>query len=247
MTIFVFANNVDTTLAGAISSSSTSLTLASANGLPSSIPAGAYLVITLNDAATEQNFEIIYATAVSGATLSGLVRGREGTHALSWGVGDFAYIAPTKGQQNNFGQLGASNTWIGNNTFTDPVAVANAVAGGQALALGQFPSNVTAGWTKTPRVDSSLGSIVMIEQWGFQACNSSGVTNLVFPIPFPSACLHVVSCGYQNSTTVQAYAVMNSVIATGFEWTAYSANSGSPPVIANSAGLVYNYWRAIGY
>ena len=59
MTIFVFANNVDTTLAGAISSSSTSLTLASANGLPSSIPAGAYLVITLNDAATEQNFEII--------------------------------------------------------------------------------------------------------------------------------------------------------------------------------------------
>jgi hypothetical protein len=105
MTLFVFANNVNTQLAGAISGTSTSLTLASTYGLPSSIPAGYYLALTLNDAATKQNFEIVYATAISGATLSGLLRAQEGTSALSWGVGDFAYNPPTAGQMHNFFQL----------------------------------------------------------------------------------------------------------------------------------------------
>lgn len=101
MTIFVFANNVDTTLAGNISPSSTSLTLSSSANLPTSIPTGYVFVITLNDVATRQNFEVIYATSVSGSTLSGLLRGQEGTAALSWSTGDFAYSAPTAGQMQN--------------------------------------------------------------------------------------------------------------------------------------------------
>ncbi|HDR9231313.1 TPA: hypothetical protein QDB29_001456, partial [Burkholderia vietnamiensis] len=66
--LFTFANNISTTLAGAISTGATSLTLSSAANLPSSIPAGKVLAITLNDVATRQQFEVIYATAISGAT-----------------------------------------------------------------------------------------------------------------------------------------------------------------------------------
>jgi len=140
MTIFIYANNVDTTLAGAISASATSLTLSSAANLPVSIPSGSAFVITLNDRATGQNFEIIYATAVSGATLSGLQRAQEGTAAQSWLANDYAYSAPTAGEMNGFGQLGAVNTWTGNNTFSNPIAVGAATAPGQAITKGQAES-----------------------------------------------------------------------------------------------------------
>lgn len=138
MTIFTFANNVNTTLAGALSPTSTSLTLSSTFGLPSSIPAGEVLVISLNDQATRKNFEIIYASSISGATLSGLSRGQEGTTALSWLTGDFAYNGPTAGQQASFGQLASANEWSGNNIFDQPVAVPAATLPGQAVNLGQI-------------------------------------------------------------------------------------------------------------
>lgn len=108
MAYFIYANNVKTTLAGAISSTATSLTLSSSANLPASIPPGYFFVITLNDVATQQNFEIIYATAISGATLSGLIRGQEGTAALDWSTNDFAYSAPTKGQMQALAWLNGS-------------------------------------------------------------------------------------------------------------------------------------------
>lgn len=118
MPIFTFANNVSTTLAGAFSSSATSFTLSSSANLPT-IPSGQYWAITLNDAATRGNFEIIYVGAITGATCSNLLRGQEGTAQLSWLTNDFAYSAPTKGQQASFGQLAAANAWAEANTFTD--------------------------------------------------------------------------------------------------------------------------------
>jgi hypothetical protein len=159
MTIFMFANNVDTTLAGPISSTATSLTLASTAFLPASIPSGQVLVITLNDQATRQNFEVIYATAISGATLSGLLRAQEGTSALSWSTGDYAYNSPTAGQQENFGQLPEANTWTGSNVFSQPLVVANAVENNEAVALGQLTGAIfikvtvfqsSSTWTPNP-------------------------------------------------------------------------------------------------
>jgi hypothetical protein len=140
MTIFTFANNVSTTLASPFSSSATSFTLASSAHLPASIPAGQYLAITLQDAATKSNYEVIYVGTVTGATCSNLLRGQEGTAALSWLTGDFAYSPPTAGQQQSFGQLGATNTWSGGNTFTQPVGVGNAATAGEAITLGQATS-----------------------------------------------------------------------------------------------------------
>jgi hypothetical protein len=152
MTIFMFANNVDTTLAGAISSSATTITLSSATHLPTSIPAGQVLVITLNDQATRQNFEVMYATAVSGATLT-VLRAQEGTAALTWLTGDFAYSPPTAGQQAGFGQLGANNTWSANNAFSASVTVDGTVTADSGFSV---PNNVAYSLTSTSGPFSAL-------------------------------------------------------------------------------------------
>ncbi|OYV52110.1 MAG: hypothetical protein B7X10_00260 [Burkholderiales bacterium 21-58-4] len=96
MSLFQWANNVNTTLAAAITNTQTTITLASSSGLPSSIPAGVYLPITLNDVATRSVFEVLYATAVSGATLT-VIRGQEGTTPQAWNTGDYAYSTISAG------------------------------------------------------------------------------------------------------------------------------------------------------
>jgi hypothetical protein len=138
MTTFIFANNINTTLAGPVSSSATSITLASTANLPASIPSGSVLVITLNDVATKQNYEIVYATARTGATLT-VLRAQEGTAALSWLTGDYAYSPPTAGQMVGFGQLSENNTWGANNTFSASVTVDGSVTADAGFSV---PNNV---------------------------------------------------------------------------------------------------------
>lgn len=105
MANFIFANNVSTSLASSVSPSATTIALASTTNLPTSIPAGTYLAITLNDAATKSNFEIVYATARSGAILT-VLRGQDGTSALAWLAGDLVYGAVTAGELGNMVQSG---------------------------------------------------------------------------------------------------------------------------------------------
>ena len=123
MTTFIFANNVSATLASPVSPSATTITLASTANLPASIPAGSVLAITLNDAATRQNYEIVYATARTGATLT-VERAQEGTSALAWLTGDYVFSGPTAGQMVNFAQVSQLASLVG--TFSGLRASANA-------------------------------------------------------------------------------------------------------------------------
>ena len=93
MTAFVFANYVDTTLAAAVSSTATSLSLSSSANLPVLAP-GEIMPLTLNDAATGLVYEIVYVTAISGTTLT-VERAQEGTTAQNWSSGDYAFVSPT--------------------------------------------------------------------------------------------------------------------------------------------------------
>jgi hypothetical protein len=244
MTIFTFANNVNTTLAGAVSTSATTITLASTANLPASITTGEALAITLNDAATRQNFEVVYATARTGATLT-VLRAQEGTAALAWLVGDFAYSPPTAGQQESFGQLAAANTWTGTNTFGGSVIVPTATLTDEAVNASNFPSllNSTGGYKKYPDPNSPTG--YSIEQWG-EATTLNDVT-VTFPIAFPNTCLNVVVCeanalsGTWGSGQPTVHGV-STVSPGGFvHWTLQW--SGSSWVSTNNSC----YWRAIGY
>ncbi|MHB8406455.1 MAG: hypothetical protein ACYDCJ_13665 [Gammaproteobacteria bacterium] len=106
MSQFVWANNCSSTLSGGITSTATSLTLASSANLPT-LAAGQILALTLNDAATRGVFEVVYATAISGAVCT-ITRGEEGTAAQAWLSGDFVYATVTAGELGGFLQPGAA-------------------------------------------------------------------------------------------------------------------------------------------
>ena len=251
MNTFIFANNVSTTLASSISSSATSFTLASSANLPSSIPAGQYLVITFNDVATKKNYEVVYVGAVSGATCSSVLRGQEGTAALAWLTGDFAYSAPTAGQQESFGQTAANNAWTGTNTFSNPVTAPLGTTSGELINLGQFPSSLGAnGYKKYADPNSPSG--YFIEQWGAGSiANGSLTANVVFPISFPNS-IAGMWCGeagaqgtwgtgnptmYAPETPNTSGATVVGLIWNGSTWTTGITGGGS-------RGF---FWRAIGY
>lgn len=82
----LFANNAVSLLAAAIGPGATSLSVLPGMGalFPQPSAPGEYFLVTLeNEAATTR--EIVRVTGRTGDTLTGLVRGQEGTTALSWG------------------------------------------------------------------------------------------------------------------------------------------------------------------
>lgn len=139
MTTFVYANNVNTTLAAAASNTATTLTLASSANLPT-LGSGQIMALTLNDAATRQVFEVVYVTAISGASLT-VVRAQEGTGAQNWSIGDYAFADVTAGELNGTAQ----DSQVQNATLltsTDTGAV-NAYA----ITLAPAPAALVAGMT----------------------------------------------------------------------------------------------------
>lgn len=98
--IFLFTNNVSTTLADAVSVSATSVTLASAANLPSSIPAGSVIALTLSRMPSRGAFEVVYITGISGATLT-VERAQEGSVAQEWEAGDMAFCSVSAGSLSN--------------------------------------------------------------------------------------------------------------------------------------------------
>lgn len=93
---FIYADNVSTTLAAAISNSSTTINLSSSANLPT-LASGDIFAITLSDAATRTYFEVCHVTAITGSALT-VIRGQDGTSARAWSVGDLAYGALTTGE-----------------------------------------------------------------------------------------------------------------------------------------------------
>lgn len=92
MTQFIFANNINTTLAASVTATSTVLTLASSANLPT-LGVGQVMPVTLISLTST---EICYATAINGADLT-VERGQENTAAQPWAVGATVYCAPTAG------------------------------------------------------------------------------------------------------------------------------------------------------
>lgn len=160
MTNFIFANNINTTLASAVSNSATTITLASTANLPATIPAGYVLAITLNDVATRQNFEVVYATARTGATLT-VERAQEGTAALSWLTGDYVFSGPTAGQMGSFAEVSQLASLVGtfsglrasansgdtSVTFTANNIIVGTSIGGNYYQLNNFSQTFTPGAT----------------------------------------------------------------------------------------------------
>jgi hypothetical protein len=123
---FIFANNVNTTLGASAASSALTMTLASSANLPT-LASGQVMPLTLNDAATGLVYEIVYVTAISGATLT-VIRAQEGTTAQNWSTGDYAACMHT-----------AQSTAAMNGNAAETFEAAPAVGADDVVNLGQMP------------------------------------------------------------------------------------------------------------
>ena len=191
MTQFVFANNINTTLAAAVTATSTTLTLASSVGLPTLTP-GQVLPVTL---VSLTSTEICYATAITGGDLT-VERGQENTAAQPWAVGTTVICVPTAGStapvngspntkfqaspaQNpsdvvQLAQvspglpIGASSTSISGTDVTATTAVLTAPCNGYAMIFGNG-QNTEPNSTTPAGLSASLTGMVTLTGMNFTA------------------------------------------------------------------------------
>ncbi|MBW8067057.1 MAG: hypothetical protein GJU73_06370 [Ferrovum sp.] len=112
---YLFSNDVNTTLAAAVDTTQTVISVASTANLPT-LGAGDVLPITLSDAATHTKYEVCYCTSISGSDLT-VLRGMEGTSGQSWLVNDLCYDAHTAATTASFDggwgtDTGAANAYV---------------------------------------------------------------------------------------------------------------------------------------
>ena len=104
-TIELYANNAYSTIAATLSSSATSMTVATSTGSRFPSPTGnQFFRLTLTSHSSPNTiFEIVYVTARSGDVLT-ITRGQEGSTAQSWAISDLCGNVPTAGMLNQFQQ-----------------------------------------------------------------------------------------------------------------------------------------------
>ncbi len=163
MTQYIFANNVNTSLFSAITSTATSLTLLSATNLPT-LAAGQVMPLTLNDKATRTVFEIVYVTAISGTTLT-VTRGQEGTAAQNWQAGDYAFSTQTAQATELAIQSGAYNYAVDTGTTANAYvvsltpAIPATIPDGFSLTMYVTPARVNNGAV-------TLNGVAMVDRNG---------------------------------------------------------------------------------
>jgi hypothetical protein len=112
-----FTNNAASTLSAGITSSATTITLATGGGaLFPALSGSQYFYGTLSNAAGTVN-EIVKVTARSTDSLT-VVRGQDGTTGSAFITGDNFQLRATAAAFNNVGQLDSANTWSQTQTMT---------------------------------------------------------------------------------------------------------------------------------
>lgn len=149
---YKFTNYASTTLAAGITTSATTITLASGGGsLFPSLSAGDYFYGTLVD--SSNNLEIVLVTARSTDTLT-VTRAQDGSTARAFLTGDkfelrvtAAFLGGLKADAKAE-LLAAANSWAGINTFTQNMAIGTTLGawntGYNAWQLGAAASIATA-------------------------------------------------------------------------------------------------------
>lgn len=178
MAQIIFTNNARTLLAGAISNTATTCQVASGTGnlLPNP-SADQYFLMTFVDQSTGTFREIVKVTGRSGDTITSMVRGQEGTGALSWLAGDIvahdltagglaAFLQPDTLAQfisYNFQKFSSSGTYLipaasvqvvlvgggGGGFGTNGGGIALPAGGGAGGQCQKFLTGLTVGQTLT--------------------------------------------------------------------------------------------------
>ena len=135
----LFTNNAATTLASAINSTVTSLSVASGTGtLFPTLTGSQYFYCTL--ATNAGTVEIVKVTARSTDTFT-IVRGQDGTSAVSWSSGDKVELRLTNADLLNFPQLDSTNTFALAQTFTTAPVFTDQAGTRTAMAAAKSGAN----------------------------------------------------------------------------------------------------------
>lgn len=157
----LFTNNATATLAASISTSSTTVTLATGQGaLFPSTASGVFYVTLYN---SSNNIEICRCTSRAGDVLT-VVRGQEGTSGFAFSAGDKVDLRVTAAALNNFAQLDANNTFSGASTFS-----------GTTLFSGAATFNSTALFSGVATFSSTI--VGSINGNAATATNATNATN----------------------------------------------------------------------
>lgn len=168
MTI-LFTNNAATTLASGISSSATSLTVASGTGaLFPTLSGSNIFYATLQNASSGTPIEIVKVTARSTDTFT-IVRAQDGTSASAFNSGDKVELRLPAVVLNDFPQLDNGNTFTGNNTFSGSNAF-NGTLGATTPSTGKFTYGYSPTLTLTDGAtiswDTSTGQVATVTLGG---------------------------------------------------------------------------------
>ncbi|EQB9285493.1 SGNH/GDSL hydrolase family protein [Escherichia coli] len=154
-------NNAESTLASAISATDTSLIVSAGTGaeFPDAVAGESYFKLTITDAATGSQVEIVNVTAKDGDIFT-IERAQEGTLARAWAandmvanmmtadtlnvIADFAKQASDSAEEAQGYALSASEFGDNKSTFADTTAGLAATTSGQYFRVPQGVGNVLA-------------------------------------------------------------------------------------------------------
>jgi len=227
MSTFLFGNNIKTTLAAPITSTTaTTCTLSSSANLPT-LSAGQIFALTFNDAAaTGLVYEIVYCTARTGAVLT-IVRGQEGTTAQTWLATDLAYCSVTAGILSSFTQdtpgatpldtSATAQTKVGALTVTGGLTSGAGVAVGGALTTattGAFSGLITASGGLTAAGQTiTTGAISMpgVGVNGFKMTPISDAQNGTWTVTNSAGSTNVLELNQLTSSTAELLMIGNLI------------------------------------
>lgn len=219
-----FTNNAVSKLAGSLTAIATSLSVTASEGSKfPSLSGGDWFMSTLVKlVAGAPVYEIVKVTARAGDVLT-IVRGQEGTTATTFSAGDIIELRMTAGAADEFARIGSNNTFSGNNTFSNPLAVADATLAGQAASKGQmdtalalkaplasptFTGNPAAPTPSKGDNDTSLATTGFVKGEGFQYAGESSATGTA---TLTSAVVGNLVIGASASAHTQTLPLANAV------------------------------------
>lgn len=272
--VFVFGNNIDTTLTSGINASVTTIPVASVAGFPT-IPSGQYFALTLIHPPTPGVFEIVYVTSVSGLNLT-VLRGQEGSTAASWAINDTIFSDVTQGILQNFNTIiqenlfcvagadsGTTNTYVVALTppitaYTDGMKVsfrpANSNSGNSTLDAGAGAKAIVMGGNALQGSELLATTVVEVQY---------DATNTQWRLGSGYICAQVTTATHSGQATNLAQtfgsAAPSNVTSSRAMGTVYTNSYGRPIFVLvqlsmssgsnstiNIAGATYNYIYGIG-
>jgi hypothetical protein len=230
--MFIYCNNLSTTLSAPISSTATTIPLSSSAQVPA-FSTGDVLAVTMNDAATGSVFEVIYATGASGGNLTGCTRGEEGTTAVSWLANDRIYAAVTAAE---LAQLQPTTSpYVGN-----PLAFVN-VAGDSIDNFSSFTQvNVTS--FAIPAGALTSGAAMTVKAQLTFSVTGSPTVQFAIKVGSQTFALfeHANGTAFTLTGTGGIQLAAESVIATAGSSGAFSPVTGSVAIRVGSTDAVTN-------